>query len=218
MAVERFTLETPRGPVSAAWHLPPGPRAIALVAHGAGVNMDHPLMVGFAEGLEVSGMAALRFNFRYMEEGRKAPDGEASLREVYRAANDWTQERFPGKLHFACGKSLGGRIASMLVADGMPTDGLVFIGYPLHAPGKPEKLRADHLERIRVRMLFLWGTKDPFARESALRPLIERLRPWARLHAVTGGDHSCVVRGVPEDETGRLLGGRAARFIQAAER
>jgi predicted alpha/beta-hydrolase family hydrolase len=216
---ERITIETPRGPVSGALHLPNGVRAVAVVAHGAGVAMDAPLLVAFAEGLEASGMAALRFNFRYTEEGRKRPDPEASLREVYQAAYEAAVERVPGKPVYACGKSMGGRIGSMVVADGaIETEGLVFIGYPLHPPGKPERLRKDHLTNINARMLFLQGSRDPFARRELLEPLIEELKPWGRLHLVEGGDHSCVVKGVSQEETGRLLGGRAARFIQAADR
>ncbi len=216
---EPITIETPRGPVSGALHLPTGVRAVAVVAHGAGVAMDAPLLVAFAEGLEDSGMAALRFNFRYTEEGRKAPDPEASLREVYQAAYEAAVERVPGKPVYACGKSMGGRIGSMVVADGaIETEGLVFIGYPLHPPGKPERLRKDHLTKISARMLFLQGSRDPFARKEVLDPLIEELKPWARLHLVEGGDHSCVVKGVSQEETGHLLGGRAARFIQAADR
>ena len=218
MPEERFQIDTPRGPVSAALRVEDTSRTISVVAHGAGVDMDHPLMVGFAEGLEVSGMGSLRFNFPYMEAGRKAPDRPEVLLDSYRAAYEVAGERLPGKQRFACGKSMGGRIASLLVADGMPTDGLVFIGYPIHAPGKPDQRKTDHLSRIKARMLFLQGTRDPFAKPAAVEELIASLRPWARLHAVEGGNHSCVVRGASELETGRLLGGRAARFIQAADR
>ena len=216
---ERITIETPRGPVSGALHVPSTVRSVAVVAHGAGVAMDAPILVAFSEGLEASGMASLRFNFRYMEEGRKAPDPEASLREVYQAAYEAAVERLPGKPVYACGKSMGGRIGSMVVADGaIQTEGLVFMGYPLHPPGKPERLRSEHLHRIKARMLFLQGSRDPFAKRELLEPLIQELKPWARLHVVEGGDHSCVVRGTSQEDTGRLLGGRAARFIQAADR
>ena len=216
---ERITIDTPRGPVSGVLHMPAGERAVAVVAHGAGVAMDAPLMVAFCEGLEASGMAALRFNFRYTEEGRKAPDPEASLREVYEAAYRAAIERVPGKPVYACGKSMGGRIGSMVVADGaIDAEGLVFIGYPLHPPGKPDRLRKDHLARIEARMLFLQGSRDPFGRRDLVEALIEELKPWARLHLVEGEDHSCVVKGVSQEETGHLLGGRAARFIQAADR
>lgn len=217
---EPITIDTPHGPVSGLLHEPVGsPRAVAVVAHGAGVAMDHPLMAGFCEGLESSGMVAVRFNFLYTEQGRKAPDPEAKLRDVYRAAFEDAVARFPGKPAYACGKSLGGRIASLLVADGeIRTEGLVFIGYPLHPPGKFDRLRTEHLGRIEARMLFLQGSRDPFARKDLLEKTLQDLGDWARLHLVEGGDHSCMLRGADPEETGRLLGGRAARFIQAADR
>ncbi|MCA1727189.1 MAG: dienelactone hydrolase [Actinobacteria bacterium] len=215
---DAITIETPRGPVSGLLRLPEGARAMAVVAHGAGVAMDHPLMAAFSDGLEDSGMASLRFNFKYTEDGRKAPDPEPALREVYRAAYDAAASRLPDKPLYVCGKSMGGRIGSMLVAYGLPAEGLVFVGYPLHPPGKFDRLRSEHLGRIRTRMLFLQGSRDPFARPDLLEKVIEDLLPWARLHVVEGGDHSCVVRGQSPEEAGRLLGGRAARFIQAADR
>jgi uncharacterized protein len=218
MVEERVEIATGKGPVAAAMRAMDASRAIAVVAHGAGVGMDHPLMVGFADGLEASGMASLRFNFPYMEQGRRAPDREDVLRESYRAAYEVAGERLPGKQRFAGGKSMGGRIASILVAEGMPADGLIFIGYPMHPPGKPDRRKTDHLSKIKARMLFLQGTRDPFARPEVVEEVIASLRPWARLHAVQGGNHSCVVPGTSELETGRLLGGRAARFIQAADR
>jgi predicted alpha/beta-hydrolase family hydrolase len=218
MAEERITIDTPRGPVSGVLRTPDGARAMVVVAHGAGVAMDHPLLRAFSDGLEASGMASLRFNFRYTEEGRKAPDPEASLREVYRAALDDGISRLPGKPVYASGKSMGGRIGSLVVADGVEVEGLIFLGYPLHPPGKFDRLRTEHLERIRARMLFLQGTRDPFARPDLLKAAIDQLQPWAKLHLVEGGDHSCVVRGQTPEEAGHLLGGRAARFIQAADR
>jgi predicted alpha/beta-hydrolase family hydrolase len=114
---------------------------------------------------------------------------------------------------------MGGRIASMAVAEGMPADGLLFLGYPLHPPGKPDRLRDEHLYRIRVPMLFLEGTDDPFARFDLLKDLTSKLGRWAVLHPVEGGDHSFRVRGArrPDEEIGRLLGSVAARFMQSAQ-
>jgi hypothetical protein len=113
---------------------------------------------------------------------------------------------------------MGGRIGSLVVADGLEVEGLVFLGYPLHPPGKFDRLRTEHLSGIRARMLFLQGTRDPFARPDLLEQAIADLQPWAKLHLVEGGDHSCVTRGQDPREAGSLLGGRAARFIQAADR
>jgi hypothetical protein len=114
------------------------------------------------------------------------------------------------------GKSLGGRIASMCVADGMPAAGLVFLGYPLHPPGKPERIRDEHLYRIQVPMLFLHGTADPFARPTLLAEVVRKLGERATLEQIEGGDHSFNVRGRRADarEVGASLAGLAAPFVR----
>jgi hypothetical protein len=111
---------------------------------------------------------------------------------------------------------MGGRIASMMVADGeLEAAGLVFVGYPLHAPGKPDRLRDEHLDAIAVPMLWLQGTADPFARWDLLERVVGRLGNRATVHRIEGGDHSFRVRGQPRDDegTGTALGEAAARFI-----
>jgi uncharacterized protein len=103
-----------------------------------------------------------------------------------------------------------------MVADGdLPAAGLVFIGYPLHPPGRPERIRDAHLDAIEAPMLFLQGTADPFARWDLVESVIERLGERAALHPVEGGDHSFRVRGARRDDpgTGSALGEAAARFI-----
>jgi predicted alpha/beta-hydrolase family hydrolase len=216
---ERFAIETERATVSAAWAAPRAFSAVVAVAHGAGSDMDHPLLVGFTDCLNEAGIASLRFNFPYMEAGRKTPDREPAAIAAWRAVFDATKGRAGGKRVFASGKSYGGRMASMAAAEGMPADGLVFLGYPLHPPGKPERLRDAHLDDIHVPMLFLQGTDDPFARRDLLAGVVGRLGRWAVLHEVEGGDHSFRVRGIrrSNDEIGRLLGSVAARFIQSAQ-
>jgi predicted alpha/beta-hydrolase family hydrolase len=116
----------------------------------------------------------------------------------------------------AGGKSLGGRIASMCVADGMPAAGLVFLGYPLHPPGKPERARDQHLDRVTVPMLFLQGTSDPFASPDLLRGVVRRLGARAELEEIEGGDHSFNVRGRRLDarEVGAGLAHLAAPFVR----
>jgi predicted alpha/beta-hydrolase family hydrolase len=176
--------------------------------------MSSPLLEGFAEGLAATGVACLRFNFLYVEQGRRGPDREPALREAWSAAFD--EGRRLGGPAWVGGKSMGGRIASMMVADGsMAAAGLVFVGYPLHPPGKPERARHAHLGDVPVPMLFLQGTADPFARWEVLEPVVRRLGDRAVLHPVEGGDHSFRVRGRPRDDvgTGTALGEVAARFI-----
>jgi predicted alpha/beta-hydrolase family hydrolase len=208
-------IDTPRGVVSGAWTKGD---PVVVVAHGAGNDMDSPLLVGFAEGLGEAGVGSLRFNFRYKQQGRKAPDPPQVLRDVFTAAFEDAVRRAAGTQVFAGGKSLGGRIASLLVADGLGAAGLVFLGYPLHPPGKSDRPRDEHLDRIEAPMLFLEGTRDPFARWELIEQVCARLGERATLHAVEGGDHSFRVRGrrVPDEDIGRELAVVAAGFVRTA--
>ncbi len=201
--------------VSTAWISPSDAVGILVVAHGAGVGMDHPFMAGFCRAAGEVGVATLRFNFPYMERGRRAPDPEGVLREAWLAAFEDAARRSEGPV-LAGGKSLGGRIASMCVADGMPAAGLVFLGYPLHPPGKPERIRDGHLYRITVPMLFLEGTADPFASPEVIAGVLAKLGPRAELHVIEGGDHSFQVRGHRADdrEVGAGLAPVAAAFVR----
>ena len=198
---ERLTLTVPeRGEVSAAYARPAGAEATLVVAHGAGAGMDHPFMVGFTRAMNAEAVATLRFNFPYLEAKRRAPDRPAVAVAAWGAAFAAAVERAPdADAVWAGGKSFGGRMASMAVAEGMPAAGLIFLGYPLHPPGRPERVRDEHLPAIQVPMLFLQGTKDPFATPAVLQPVLERLGPIATLHAVEGGGHSFEVRGGPRD-------------------
>jgi predicted alpha/beta-hydrolase family hydrolase len=144
---ERFRIEVAaRGGVGAAYARPRGAEATLVVAHGAGAGMDHPFMVGFTRGINDLGIASLRFNFPYMEAGRRGTDTPAVAIAAWRAAFEAAEVRAANKESvWAGGKSFGGRMASVAVAEGMPAAGLIFLGYPLHPPGKPERVRADHL-------------------------------------------------------------------------
>ena len=208
-------IETPRGPVSGNWEWPRGAGAALVLAHGAGGDLRSSLLAGLADGLAGFGIGTLRFNFAYSEGGRRAPDAQPALRAVFGAAFDEAARRSRGAPVFAGGKSLGGRIASLLAADGLPVSGLVFVGYPLHPPGHPEKVRDAHLDSIRVPMLFLQGTADPFAGWDLLEAVTARLGRRATLHRVEGGDHSFRVRGrrLPDEDIGRSLAEPAAAFV-----
>jgi predicted alpha/beta-hydrolase family hydrolase len=212
----RSELDLPSGTVSTAWVAPAEPVATLVLGHGAGAGMDHPFMAGFSRAISGEGVATLRFNFPYIERGRRSPDPERVLREAWLGAFDAGVARSGGKVVLAGGKSLGGRIASMCVADGMPAAGIVFLGYPLHPPGKPERIRDEHLYRIEVPMLFLHGTGDPFATLELLTKVIAKLGALAEDVPIEGGDHSFNVRGKKRDarEVGAELAGVAAPFIR----
>jgi uncharacterized protein len=214
---ELVQVETARGPVSARYARGSAPFATIVVAHGAGAGMDHPFIAGFARACLEEGMASMRFNFPYLEAGRRSPDPEGVLRDTWRAAYEAAAARASGEPVWASGKSLGGRIASMCVADGeVPAAGLAFLGYPLHPPGKPERIRDAHLGRIEVPMLFVQGTADPFARHDLLDGVVARLGDRATLVPVEGGGHSFEVRGRRRDprEVGASLAPIVASFVR----
>jgi uncharacterized protein len=213
---ERLTIDTVKGPVSARYLRPPSPSATIVVAHGAGAGMDHPFLVGFSRACVDEGISSLRFNFPYLESGRRSPDTEPVLRDAWRAACAAASDRADGGPVWASGKSLGGRIASMAAADGeIAPAGLVFLGYPLHPPGKPGRVRDEHLYRVEVPMLFLQGTADPFASPGVLERVLAKLGDRATLVPFEGGGHSFEVRGRKRDprEVGASLAPHAAAFI-----
>ena len=212
----RITIPTPVGDVSGVYTRPDGADATVVVAHGAGAGMDHPFMVGYCEALAGLGVAALRFNFAYMEAGKKLPDRAPKAIPVWAAALDEARRRSEGEPVWAAGKSFGGRMASMAVAEGaMDAAGLVFLGYPLHPAGKPEKLRDEHLYGITLPMLFLQGTRDTLATRDLLEGVAAKL-PTATLTWFDDADHSFAVKGAKRapDAAGATLGAPTARFVR----
>ena len=145
-----------------------------------------------ATDLADRGIATFRYQFPYMEAGRRAPDSPTVLQETVRAAIAAAHERVPHLPLIAGGKSMGGRISSHIAAENPPPElrGLVFLGYPLHAPKKPAVKRAEHLDQIRVPMLFLQGTRDDLADLTLLAPIVDQLGSSATMHIVEGGNHS----------------------------
>jgi predicted alpha/beta-hydrolase family hydrolase len=183
------------------------------LAHGAGGDMDHPLLVAFAEGLSDAGISCMRFNFPYSEAGRKSVDSASVLSETWDAA--FAKANSQSNVVWVGGKSMGGRYASMMVAGGAPAGGLIFLGYPLHAPGKTDQLRDKHLASITVPMLFIQGTEDRFARWDLLEKTVKSLGEHATLHRIDGGNHSFKVSGrpQPESEIGADLAEVGGKFI-----
>ncbi len=218
-SAERIQLAVGDQTVSGLWALADRTLAVAVVAHGAGAGMEHPFMLGVAEGLAAGGVTALRFNFPYTEQGRRAPDRQGVLRDTWLAALAEAARRWRGVPLVAAGKSMGGRIASLIAAErgaDFAARALVFFGYPLHAPGRADEPRDAHLASIRVPMLFIQGTQDPLATNALMEGLVRRLRTLGRMHAVEGGDHSFRIRGVrrADEDRGRELGAVAAAFIR----
>ena len=174
---------------------PPEAPALLVLAHGAGAGMDSDFMQKIARGLADRGLRTCRFEFPYMREGRRAPDRQEVLEAAYRAvlAQVAEQEHSSGVPLILGGKSLGGRIASH-VGPGSAAVGLVFLGYPLHPPGKPDRARTDNLAALSLPMLFVQGTRDPFCPLPALRCFLAAHHGPADLAVIDDGDHSFKVR------------------------
>ena len=170
-----------------------GARALVVIAHGAGNDMDHPLLSAMADGLAAGGYFTVRFNFPFREAGRKTPDPQQRLEATWLAVFDALSARLEGRRlpMVVGGKSLGGRVAAQLVSDGLlSADALVFFGYPLHRAGGEHALRDAPLRGIRAPMLFLTGSKDRLCRLNLLEQVRSELEPPTTLHVVEGGDHS----------------------------
>jgi predicted alpha/beta-hydrolase family hydrolase len=171
------------------------PRATAVVlGHGAGGDRRTPFLVHLAQAIAASGRGVLLYNFPYTERGGKRPDAPEVLEMTARGAHDAARAAFSAARLVGGGKSMGGRIASQVAAaEDSAVDGLVFLGYPLHPPGKPDQLRDRHLPSVRAPMFFVQGTRDAFARWDLLEAVLRRLGSGATLHALDQADHSFAV-------------------------
>ena len=171
-------------------------RAIAalILGHGAGAGQHSSFMVDFATALSGLGLDVLTFNFLYTEQGRHMPDRGPVLEDCYRAviASAHAHIESARRSLFIGGKSMGGRIATQVAAAdaSLPVAGVVLLGYPLHPPGQPGKLRDAHLASVHRPMLFVQGSRDAFGTPDELAPILARLSPPPTLYPVGGGDHS----------------------------
>ncbi len=188
-----------------------------ILGHGAGAPQRSAFMVMFADELAQRGIDTVTFNFLYTEHKRRLPDRNDRLEQCYRAVIDAVRERGARRLAIG-GKSMGGRIASQVAASA-PLDlaGLVFLGYPLHPPGKPEQLRSKHLPAIRAPMLFVQGSRDAFGTPDELRPILHELAAPAELFEVEGGDHSFKVTRaspIPQQHVFPMILDHTAQWLQ----
>ena len=193
MASEKLTLAVDaERKVSALLDVPPAAFACYVLAHGAGAGMTHPAMAAVTTGLAERGIAVLRYQFPYMEQGSKRPDPPALCHAAVRAAVAEAGKRLPKLPLIAGGRSFGGRMTSQTQAKApLPgVLGLAFLGFPLHPPGKPSDERAAHLADVQVPMLFLQGTRDELADLALLQPVVARLGERATLRLFEEADHS----------------------------
>jgi predicted alpha/beta-hydrolase family hydrolase len=165
-----------------------------LLAHGAGADMDAPTLTTVTDALSAAGIPSLRFRYPYRSAGKKAPDRPAVLLEATRAAIAELARRTKlptGRLVLG-GRSMGGRYCSLVAADAddpVPCLGLVLLGYPLHAAGKPEKERSDHFPRLAMPVLFVSGTRDSLAARPALTKAARRVKGPRAFHWIETADH-----------------------------
>jgi len=198
VAAEPLTIDVDdKRRVSALLQAPEGARAGYVFAHGAGAGMKHPFMTALSDLLAGQGIATLRYQFPYMEQGSRRPDVPAVAHAAVRAAVAEAERRLPGVALVAGGKSFGGRMTSQAQALSPMhgVRGLVFVGFPLHPAGKPSDERAKHLDDVDVPMLFLEGTRDELASADFLQPVVDRLGARATLKWFDDADHSFHVPG-----------------------
>ena len=212
--------------VAALVEQPTQARWMLVLAHGAGAGMRHAFMENLARELAGAGVATLRYEFPYMQQKRGRPDSPKILTATVRAAIRAAAEASNLPL-LAGGKSLGGRMTSHVFAEAAAQNlrdafarvrGLVFYGFPLHQPGRPDVKRASHLSQVRLPMLFLQGTRDALADLSLLQPLCEKLEPRPTLHIVDTADHSFHVlkrSGRTDDDVLRELAHTTASWAAA---
>jgi predicted alpha/beta-hydrolase family hydrolase len=199
VAAESFVVDVAGSQTTARFYRAEGARLALILAHGAGAPQTHPWMVRMAGALASRSVEVFTFNFLYAEARRRLPDKAPLLEATWRAVAVAVRARseVARRKLFIGGKSMGGRIATQVAAAGPDAiadlGGLVLLGYPLHPPGRPDKLRASHLARVTAPMLFVQGTRDAFGSPAELEPFVSPLASrGTRIFAVEGGDHSLV--------------------------
>ncbi|PYP37723.1 MAG: alpha/beta hydrolase [Gemmatimonadetes bacterium] len=207
------------GEVSGLLLRPKDARLLYVLAHGAGAGMRHPFLESISQRLAEQGIATLRYQFPYMERRSRRPDPPAVAAATVRAAVAEAARIAPDLPLVAGGKSFGGRMTSTAQAEEpLPgVRGLVFLGFPLHPPGRPDDKRAEHLAHVQVPMLFLQGTRDDFAALKLLQPLVKGLGERATLHLVEGGDHSFRVLTKSGRSEGEVMGEVVSTIVEWAD-
>lgn len=188
----RFLATQSAGEVSAILLKPETAKWLLVLAHGAGAGISSAFMNVIAQALARHGIATFRYNFPYIEQGRKSPSPPPILKKTVVSAVETAAKHADSLPLLAGGKSLGGRMTSIVAAENQipQVKGLIFFGFPLHAPGKPSTDRADHLDRIKAPMLFLQGTRDKLADLDLLKPICTKLGDKATLKIFESADHS----------------------------
>lgn len=180
-------------------------RAVFVAGHGAGSHMDHPSMLQLDTVLRGHGFDVVRFNFEYREKGSRVPDRMPKLQARFSAVAEKARRESGAKKLIIGGRSMGGRVASMLAAEGFPCDGLVLFAYPLHPVGQPERLRDAHLPKIEVPVLCINGTRDALCDRALMERAIEPLKPRWEIQWIEAADHSFAMTDAIGELAGRWL-------------
>lgn len=167
-----------------------GRRIVFACAHGAGGHMGDKGMLAVAEAIRARGIDVVRFNFLYREKGSGRPDPMPRLMETTSAVVARIREELRPDVLIIGGRSMGGRAASMLAAEGFACDGLLLLAYPLHPAGQPEKLRDAHLPQITVPVLCFNGTRDELCHRDLMERALQTVKTDWRMHWLEGADHS----------------------------
>lgn len=177
--------------LSGIYLIPQDMEALLILSHGAGAGMNHPFMEQLARSLMDEKIGTFRFNFPYMEAGRRLPGSPKHAMQAIEDAANMVRSEFPDARVFLGGKSYGGRMSSQLISENPMSaiKGLVFYGFPLHSPEKPSVKRAEHLNKIQVPMLFLQGSRDKLATPDLLRSVVDKLAN-AEMIVFDHADHS----------------------------
>jgi uncharacterized protein len=207
------------GSVSALFYSPAKAQQVLVFAHGAGAGMKNKFMEQVSLYLVEYGIATLRFNFPYMEKGKKVPDTKPVCTATIKAAVEKASKLYPKPPIFAGGKSFGGRMTSTAASEGLLPNvtGIIFFGFPLHPPGKPSNDRAEHLYKVTIPMLFLQGSRDALASLDLLKPVIKKIGGKAKLFNIDGGDHSFHVSkeyGLKDSEVIEMLCKEIKRWME----
>ena len=183
-------VSTEIGKVSAISLIPAKPVCVLTIAHGAGAGMNHPFMEELATSLTEKGVVTVRFNFPYMEKRKGAPDRPPIAHKTIESVIARVKKMYPDLPLFASGKSFGGRMTSQFFSENpdQAMRGIIFFGFPLHAPGKPSTERGDHLKKVKSPMLFLQGSRDEFAEWKLIKKVTSSL-PKAQLVEIKGANH-----------------------------
>ncbi len=166
-------------------------KAILILSHGAGAGMHHPFLKTISDAISSDTITVVRFNFPYMEQGRKSPGSPKANIETWKLVVEHIQSTYPNVPIFLSGKSYGGRMASHLLVEVTPQSikGIIYFGFPLHAPGRDSKDRADHLDKIEVPQLFLQGSNDKLANVQMMEEVVNSLSA-SEMRVIEYGDHS----------------------------